>query len=239
MGGDSKAHWWAVRITISEQNTLEKIQAFCREHMYVKLACKELADDRVPRDHTHIACVSLDKPLVRSTIKAHLSKFLDLSGNGDYSMRQPEPDETLHKLYNYICKGTSPDYAVGPPIIIHNFLNTIDVIKHHADYWEINAKLQAEAAAFTKKAAKDGRKLKSAVIAKLSDKYKGKGTEQGTLFDIVKDIVKEYKGDVNDQTLFTATQAIAWTIDSDNTETRAASRLLSRLCGRINSNSIV
>lgn len=235
MGGDSKSHVWNVRVTLSEINTLEKIQAFCKEHLYVKLACKESADALVSRDHVHIACVSLDKQLVRSTVKGHLSKHLDVQGNEDYSMTTPK-EQPLKGLYSYICKGLSPEQ---PPEIIHNMLNIIDVEEHQANYWKIHKELEDKAKANYKKAEMDGRKVKKAVIAKLAEKYQGKASETGTLSDIAKDVVCEYKGDVNDTTLFTALQSVSWHIDKENTEQRAANRMLARLMGRIYSNSYV
>ena len=238
MGGDSKSHVWNVRVTLSERNTLEKIQAFCKEHLYVTLACKESADNLVPRDHVHIACVSLDKQLVRSTVKGHLDKFLQLSGNEDYSMNTPN-GQPLKGLYNYICKGTDPDYEVGPPQIIHNLLNIIDVKSHHADYWKIFQELEAQNKAEYKKAEKDARKIKSAVILKLSEKYIGQVASVENINLMVTDILTEYKGDINDQSLFTALQSISWNIDPTKTASRACERMRSRLLGRISSNAYV
>jgi len=245
MGGDSKSHVWNVRVTITERNTLDKILAFCKEHLYVKLACKESADALVARDHVHIACVSLDKQLVRSTVKGHLDKFLDLAGNEDYSMTTPK-DQPLGGLYDYICKGkneieTENDWSghEGAPDIIHNFLNTIDVKQHHHNYWTLNKKLEAETKAEYKKAAKDARRVKQVVITKLVDKYEGQAATVENLDLMVTDILTEYKGDVNDQSLFTILQSISWNIDPEKTNQRAAARMRSRLLNRISSNTYI
>lgn len=233
MGGDSSSHVWHVRVTLSERNTLAKIQAFCKEHLYVKLACKESADEEVARDHTHIACVSLEKALVRSTVLAHLRKHLEIKGNEDYSMTAPKPGHTLSGLYDYICKGTDPNFEVGAPQIIHNLFNLINVQQHHENYWLMFAELEAKTKAQYKKAEMDGRKVKKAVIAKLSEKYKEDPATAETLDKIVADILTEYKGDINDQSLFTTLQAVSWTIDGDTTAERAAARMRNRIWVKI------
>jgi len=238
MGGDSSSHVWHVRVTINEKNTLAKIRAFCKEHLYVKLACKESADEDVSRDHTHIACVSLEKALVRSTVLAHLRKHLELKGNEDYSMTVPKQGAHLNGLYDYICKGTDEDFSIGPPEIIHNLLNLIDVPLHHSNYWQVAKQLEAKKKAEYKKAEMDGRKVKKAVIAKLAEKYKENPATAETLDKIVTDILTEYKGDINDQSLFTTLQAVSWTIDGDTTAQRAAARMRNRIWVKF-SNSIV
>jgi len=238
MGGDSSSHVWHVRITLSEKNTLAKIQAFCREHLYVKLACKESADEEVARDHTHIACVSLDKALVRSTVLAHLRKHLEIKGNEDYSMTAPKDGQPISGLYAYICKGTDPDYEVGAPEIIHNLFDLVPDGVFHAKYWEVHAEHEKKKRAEYKKAEKDGRRIKKAVIAKLAEKYKENPATAETLDKIVTDILTEYKGDINDQSLFTTLQAVSWTIDGETTAQRAAARMRSRIWVKI-SNSIV
>lgn len=235
MGGDSSSHVWNVRITLSQKNNLAKIQAFCRQHEYVKLGCLEGADGETASEHVHLVMVSLEKALVRSTVTNHLFLHgkLELKGNADYSMKKPEPGQALEGLYNYVCKGTSEDWDTGKPNIIHNLLNLIDVPIHHRDYWIISRELEAKSKRDYKQVHNDGRKVKKAVIAKLTEKFKDEKASIEVLHGIAQCVVNEYKGDIGDQQLFSATQAVCWNIDPKETAQRAANRMVTRMVGKL------
>lgn len=233
MGGDSSSHVWHVRVTITEKNTLAKIQAFCRANTYVKLACMEGADGETAMPHTHIACVSIEKAIVRSTLLSHLRKHLELNGNEDYSATVPKEDQKTEGLYRYICKGTDPDWSIGKPNIIHNLLNLVDVSIQHRDYWNIHKELEAKAKRDYKQITNDGRKVRKAVIAKLTEKFKDEVASHEVLHTIGKAVVNEYKGEIADTPLFVTTQAILWNIDPVETASRAANRMVSRMLGKL------
>jgi len=220
MGGDDKCQIWNIRVTVTTKNPTERIVKFCQSYSAVKLSCYETAT----QPHTHIAYVA-DKPICRSTVKAHLIKYLDISGNADYSLSQPKEEEDLNGLYRYLCKGTGPDWETQKPEIIFNRDNLLDVRKYHEEFWSAQEAFKEKVKTLASKRQKEGIKQKYKIITELSEKYKGRESTVQTIDAITTDVIAAYKGNVNDNTLFTAVQSISHEIDPNTTALQACLRM--------------
>lgn len=223
MGGDTKSPVWNLRITMNERRTKSVIMNFLHAWDIAKLACWEKATS----EHTHIALVGVD--IVRSTIVRRLkSQLPDISGNADFSLTLPKDGEDVAGLYRYICKGTGPDWNGQGPDIIHN-RNSLDTKAYHTDYWTKQEAFKEEVKTLAKKREKNGIKEKTKIISELAIAYKGKTVTPPVILSIVSDVITAYKGNVNDNTLFTAVQAIAWEADPVQTCSQAGQRMLRKI----------
>lgn len=237
MGGDDKSAVWNIRVTITPKNPIDRITKFCTSGVLCKnkpdgtgggsghamLACIEEAESL----HTHIAYVT-NGPICRSTMKARLDKYLDLSGNADYSCSLPKDGQDVRGLYKYICKGTGPDYKTQGPNIFHNKAYIL-IPECHAAYWSAQEAFKEEVKTLAAKRQKDGIKEKYKIISELSLKYKGTEATPPVILNITTDVITAYKGNVNDNTLFTAVQAIAWEADPGQTCSQAGQRMLRKI----------
>lgn len=220
MGGDTKSPVWNLRITMSERLPKSQIMRILQAWPIAKLACWEKATS----EHTHIALVGV--ALVRTTIVRYLKlHFGDISGNVDYSLTLPKDGQDVNGLYRYICKGTGPCWNSQGPEIIHNPQPILDTKQYHADYWSKQEAFKEEVKTLARKREKDGIKQKYQIISELSLKYKDKQCDMKQFDNIVADVVTAYKGNVNDNTLFTATNSIVYAVDPNEAMTQACLRM--------------
>jgi len=240
MGGDDKSRYWNVRITVSLKNPLERIQKWLSISTTAKmagtaqvtLACVE----KEASQHIH-AAYECTKEVCRSTVKLRMDKMLDLSGNADYSIKSQKPGEEITGLYRYICKGTGPVWATQAPVIIRNScligeshsIIQHNVEKYHADFWSTREEVGKKMEAIAAKAANDRRKKKKELIAALCLKYNNANIDIITGQNIVTDIINEYKGDINDNSLFCTTQAVCYGLDPEQTALNAYGRMAKKL----------
>lgn len=222
MGGETKSPVWNLRITKSDSNPKSRIMKCLQQLLEAKLACWEVAAS----EHCHVALVGTD--LVRSTIIRRLKGLLDLSGNESYSLTRPKDGQDINGLYRYICKGTGPQWNGQGPDIIEN-KNLLDIKQYHADYWSAQEAFKEEVKTLAAKKQKDGIKQKFKIISELSLQNTGREATVTNVDDITTQVLAAYKGDVNDNTLFTCVQAIAWTIDPTNTSLQACERMRRKL----------
>jgi len=241
MGGDDKSRFWNVRLTVTTKNPLERIQKWLDSHTgsialnarsQVTLACLE----KEASQHVH-AAYECSSELCRSTVKLRLDKFLDLSGNADYSIKSQKLDEVIDGLYRYICKGTGPAWDTQAPVIIRNACllgacdeaPTHDVKKYHSEFWSTRVEVGKKMEAIAAKAVADRRKKKKEIIEKLVLKHNTGKIDIPTGQAIVADIINEYKGDINDDGLFRVTQSVCYGLDPEQTALNAYLRMSKKL----------
>lgn len=236
MGGDDKSRVWNIRVTVSDKNPLERIQKWLNTSVtahaagtaQVTLACLE----QEASQHVH-ASYECTKELCRSTIKQRISKFLDLSGNADFAMNRPKEDDDVKGLYRYICKGTGPAWETQAPAIIRNSVLVNDshsLVQHnvqfyHKAFWTAQDEFKKTVREKAAQRDKEGIKQKYKIIAEVSEKNKNKKFTVQLFDQIVADVVEAYKGNVNDNTLFTACSAISYCIDPAATQLQACERM--------------
>jgi len=226
MGGDDKSYCWNIRITVSLKNPLERIQKWLDQSTPATLACLE----KEASQHIHVAYES--GAICRSTVKSRMDKFLDLSENADFSIKGQNKDEDIKGLYRYICKGTGPVWATQAPQIIRNCIAgglTHQVEKYHADFWRTREEVGKKMEAIAAKAANDRRKKKKELIETLVLKHNTSKIDIPTGQAIVADIINEYKGDINDNSLFCITQSVCYGLDPEHTALNAYLRMSKKL----------
>lgn len=231
MGADDKGEVFNIRITVSDKNPQTRIQQFIDKNP-VTLACLEMATC----SHIHAAYV-VAKPVCKSTVRARMAKFLDLSGNEDFSLIPQKEGEQIAGLYRYICKGNGPDWDTQAPVIIKNQLDAINVKMHHTDYWAVQTAFIKETKNLAKQRETEKRKKKTKIVHDIATRHKnsiieGNHIDMETIESIVTDIITEYKGDVNDNTLFTAMQSVCWSIDPTVTAELAFKRMKAKLLSK-------
>jgi len=161
-----------------------------------------------------------------------MDKFLDLSGNADFSIKGQNKDEDIKGLYRYICKGTGPVWATQAPQIIRNCIAgglTHQVEKYHQDFWRTREEVGKKMEAIAAKAANDRRKKKKELIEALVLKHNTNKIDIPTGQAIVADIINEYKGDINDDGLFRITQSVCHGLDPEQTALNAYLRMSKKL----------
>ena len=224
MGGDDKCAVWNIRITFAPTITPAHVVEFCKNYTEPKLACYEVGSEK-ETPHAHIAYVGV--PQCRSTVRDRLKKhFPDLSGNASFSLKKQKDDETIHGLYRYICKGTKQEEQ---PAILYNKDELIDVKTYHEQYWTTQEEFKEEVKKLATKRQDEGIKQKYKVIAELSLTYANVKFSVMTADKITADIIRLYKGNVNDNTLFTALQAIAFNIDPEEAQNQACLRMRAKI----------
>jgi len=225
MGGDDKSPVWNLRITYTEKNNRQAISRFCEANPAVKLACEEQAESL----HSHIVIVC-EKETCRSTVLAHVKKHIDLSGNKTYCLTKQKSGEDINGIYRYICKGTSPDYTIGGPDIIYNKDFMINVKEYHKDYWSKQDEFRATVKQLAEKKARENAKKKATIIIELTEKYKNSTLKDPYLTDtIAEEVLTAYQGNVKEDTLYTAVQAITFQISPETTKLNAIERVRRRL----------
>ena len=197
---------------------MEAVTTFCSNNLSVKLACYETAKS----PHCHIAYVA-DKPVCRSTVRAQIAK-LGLEGNEQFALTKPKKDQDINGLYRYICKGTETE---KPAIFFNRDALIID--NYYGEFWARQKAFKEEVKSLAKKRDQEGIKEKYKVIAELSLKHAKREWTVRVADDIVSDIIDLYKGNVNENTLFTAAQAIAFAIDPGEAKKNAALRMRHKL----------
>jgi len=218
MPADEKSQHWAIRFTFSDKLSIETVTEFCSKNLSIKLACYETAK----QPHCHIAYVA-DKPVCRSTVRAQIAK-LGLEGNEQFALTKPKKDQDINGLYRYICKGTETE----KPAIFFN-RDALIVDNYYGEFWARQKSFKEEVKALAKKRDTEDIKQKSKVIAELSLKHAKREWTVQVADDIVSDVVALYKGNCKEDTLFTASQAIAFAIDPEECKKNAALRMRRKL----------
>jgi len=224
MPGDDSSDRWFVRVTITETNSIDRVEKFAKNYPAVKLVVAEKAS----QEHVHVAVVP-EKSCSRNTVMNYLKKHFDLTDKSGFALTLPKinNDEGLPGLYRYMCKGTGPEWETQQPKVVYNLLNLINVKQYHADYWHQQEEVvKAKKTAVRERLAAE-QKTKKAVIAELIVKYKDIGKD-GTIqvFDqIVMDVYKAYKGDIREDTLHTASNAIYFGVAPDAALLQAVERM--------------
>jgi len=226
MGGDTKSPVWNLRITMSDRLPKSSIMKKLAAWDIAKLACWETAESQ----HTHVALVGNPlTPLVRSTVVRYIkSHFMDISGNANYSLSLPKSGQDINGLYRYICKGLGPRWTPDGPEIIEN-KNSLDIKQYHSEFWSNQEAFKEEVKALASKKQKDGIKEKYKIISELSVQYKGTTMTPKHVLDITGAVIAAYKGNVNDNTLFTCVQAISHECDPQTTQAMAGQRMLRKI----------
>lgn len=222
MPGDTVSDRWFLRVTLTESNTAERIVKFSKHNQAVKLVVEEHA----AQAHVHIAIVP-EKETSRNTVMNHMKKYIDLTDKAGWALSLPktERDEGLPGMYRYMCKGTGPEWETQQPKVVYNLLDLINVKAYHADYWKQQDEVcKAKKAAVRERVAAE-QKTKKAVIAELIVKYTGKEGTVQVLDNIVCDVTDAYKGDIREDTLYTATNAIFYGIDPTACKLQAIERI--------------